>query len=163
MPPVRAPKIRNRMFGLFLYALGCLAAASIVVMLRAFTMKAGRIGEGSNALLLLLTWAVVVAAPYGWVETQTTLHRKDFAPVVTELAERGHLDGDPVYFKVQAAGEENAKLILVTGGENTWGGTYRNIYSLRLDKSAAGWWVKSVDPVNTTDGDSAGFTFPPYW
>jgi hypothetical protein len=151
------------MFGLLLYSLGCVGASGVIYTVRAVLSKTSRIGERSNATFLFLTWMFVMAAPYGWVETLTAIHKSEFTPIVEEVVRHKGIDGDLMYFKVQTASSDHAKLIIVTAGENNWGGTFRNIYAVELGKSPTGWWANSIDPINTTDGDSAGFTLPPYW
>ena len=151
------------MFGLFLYALVCLVVAVVLVGLRTLVMRVGKIGETSNAIRLAVTWLVVLAIPYVWVEAQTRMHKKEFADIVDQVAEKKLIEGEPAYFKVQSEMNGKAKLLVISTGENTWGGTYRNVYSMRLHQDSKGWLLESVNPVNTTDGDSAGFTLPPYW
>lgn len=151
------------MFGLFLYALVCALVAVGLVALRTLVTRVSKIGENSNAVRLVVTWLVVMALPYGWVEVQTRMHKQEFAGIVDQVAEKKLIEGDPAYFKVQSDMNGKARLLVVATGENHWGGTFRNVYGMRLHKDAKGWLLESVDPINTTDGDSAGFTVPPYW
>lgn len=151
------------MFGLFFYALVCFIAAAVLVGLLNLVMKVAKTGEGSAAPRLFITWLLLMGGPYAWVEWQTRSHGSEFKQIVQEVADRNLISGDLAYFKVQRDSSKSAKLLLVSGGENNWGGTFRNIYSLKLHQAADGWSLDSIDPINTADGDSAGFSFPPYW
>lgn len=151
------------MFGLFLYSIVCLGAAGLLVLIRGMFTKVGSMGESPNAARLVFTWLVMLALPYGWVEGQTMMHKHEFAEAVHEIEEKGLVTGEAHYYKVQNAMGEHARVILVTTGDLSWGGTYRNVYAVHLERNGTSWAVSAIDPVNTTDGDSAGFTFPPYW
>lgn len=151
------------MFGLLFYALGCLVVTGILMTLRTLVTKVSKTAENSNAQRIIVCWLAVTVLPYIWVEIQTTLYKTDFNSLVAEIAKKDLIAGEPAFFKVQNALGSHARLILVSEGKTNWGGTYRNLYLVKLDKDRAGWLVSSVDPVNTTDGDSAGFSLPPYW
>jgi len=156
------PIIRGEMFGILAYAIVGLVVAGVIQLFRGLITRYNH-GEGGGPLQLVLTWIVVMAIPYVWVEAQTSMHSNEFEPIIEEVAKRELVDGNVAYFKVLYARNDDAKLVVVCNGDYEWGGTYRNIYDLRLSKQGTTWMLDMVDPVNTSDGDSAGFTVPPYW
>ena len=150
------------MFGILAYAIVGLVVAGVIQLIRGLLTRFNH-GEGGGPLQLVLTWLVVMAIPYIWVEAQTSMHGDDFQPIVDEVGHKDYVDGEVAYFKVLYSHADRAKLVVVCNGDYQWGGTYRNIYDIILSKEGKSWVLNTVDPVNTSDGDSAGFTVPPYW
>ena len=150
------------MLGLMLYAIVCFIASWLALALLGFFTKVSRTGEKSPSRRLLVIWLAFLSLPYAWVEAQTALHEQEFTEPVDIAYVKSLFDGEPLYFKVQYATGTNARLLLIAYEDENWG-TYRNIYSVRLRRVGNDWLLKSVDPINTFEGDAAGFTFPPYW
>jgi hypothetical protein len=151
------------MFGLLAYCMVGLVVACVVQVARAFLTRLGSMSEGSNPLRLVLTWLVVMAIPYLWVEGQTAMHGPQFEPLVFDLYDKNMVDGDVAYYKVLYAWHDKASVVLVCNGDYQWGGTYRNIYKATFARDSVGWTLQKLTAVNTSEGDSAGFTIPPYW
>lgn len=150
------------MFGLLAYAIVAGIAAAVIQLIRGLLTR-NHSGEGSGPVQLIAVWLIVMAIPYVWVEWQTRSRGQEFSSIVDEVYEREFVDGAPAYYKVIYANDEHARLVLVCNGEYHWGGTYRNLYNLLLSRDKDQWVLSAVDAVNTADGDSAGFTIPPYW
>ncbi|RIJ96132.1 MAG: hypothetical protein DCC45_07730 [Armatimonadetes bacterium] len=116
------------MFGLLFYAAACLFVAFLLVGVTRMFTKVSKIGDNPIALKLAITWVVLLAIPYIWVEVQTAMHRKDFETVIAELADAGSLSGEPTFFRVQYEFGDRASLVVVSEVTEDWGGTARNIY-----------------------------------
>ncbi|KAA0224719.1 MAG: hypothetical protein AKCLJLPJ_01706 [Fimbriimonadales bacterium] len=151
------------MFGLLFYAAACLFVAFLLVGVTRMFTKVSKIGDNPIALKLAITWVVLLAIPYIWVEVQTAMHRKDFETVIAELADAGSLSGEPTFFRVQYEFGDRASLVVVSEVTEDWGGTARNIYRVVVQKEDGEWSNAEVIPVRTDSGEADGFTVPPYW
>jgi len=149
--------------GLIVYALVSLAIAFGILCIRAWFVRVGILGDYPATQRLLLIWVVVFALPYFWVEILTLLKGKEFQKEIAYLAYNEKILGEPLYFKVQYAFGGKGKVVLISTDTSEWGGTFRNIYSISFSHDGKEWVPERIDEVNTENGDSAGFTFPPYW
>jgi hypothetical protein len=151
------------MLGALLYGIVCFVIGAVVVWFSLLFTKLGKSAERPMAGRLFSTWILMLALPYIWVEFNTWRSEEEFLSGVDTAAEKGMTNGDFAYLKVKGALGESARVLVVTEGEEEWGGTWRNMYNLDFERDSEGWKLISVHPVNTQDGDSAGFSFPPYW
>lgn len=151
------------MLGLLLYAIVCFTIAGALTWISVLFSKVGSTADKPAVTRLVFLWLAVFALPYGWVEFNTARRSKDFELGVENAVDKGLVTGELAYFKVRNAVGESAKVLVVTDVEDDWGGTYRNLYHLDFEKDSDGWHVRHVTPLNTKDGDSAGFSVPPYW
>ncbi|HWP31863.1 MAG TPA: hypothetical protein VNK96_09120 [Fimbriimonadales bacterium] len=149
--------------GLIFYALVSLAITFGILVIRAWFTRVGILGEHPATQRLLMIWIIVFALPYIWVEVLTFWKGKEFEEEISYIAYSEKILGEPLYYKVQYAFRGTGKVILIAEDTSEWGGTFRNIYSISFSHNGKGWVAKRIDEVNTEDGDSAGFTFPPYW
>lgn len=151
------------MLGLLAYGIVALIAAVVVVGGMSLITKAGAIGDRSNAPRLFVVWLLCFVGPYVWVETNTKLHAANLEHVVEEAVSKQQVEPDVVTTKVQYMLGGKARLIVIARTpEQAWG-SYRNLYAVTAVYKDGTWRLDEVIPVNTEEGDSAGFTFPPYW
>ncbi|MEW5882660.1 MAG: hypothetical protein AB1725_00355 [Armatimonadota bacterium] len=151
------------MLGLLAYGIIALVAAVVVVGGISLVTKVGALGDRSNGPRVLLAWALCFIAPYIWVEANTMMHAGDLEPVVDEAVAEEEVEPDVVSTKVQYMLGGKARLIVIARTTEQEWGTYRNIYGITATYDGENWHLVSVTPINTEEGDSAGFTFPPYW
>lgn len=151
------------MLGLMLYAIVCFTIAAAFMWLSLIFTKLGSTTDKPAISRLVVLWVFVFAVPYIWVEVCTAIYKKDFDDGVFLASEKGFLEGDLLYYKVRIPFGSTAKIVAVTEIVEDWGGTYRNLYDLEFKRDGSEWHLSAVVPVNTKDGDAAGFTVPPYW
>ncbi len=151
------------MLGLLAYGIIALVVAVVFVGGAALVTKVGALGERSNGRRVLIAWAFCFIAPYIWVEANTKMLAADLEPVVDEAVAEEEVEPDVVSTKVQYAIGGKARLIVIARTPEEEWGSYRNIYGITATFNGENWQLVSVTPINTEEGDSAGFTFPPYW
>ncbi|MCH8273627.1 MAG: hypothetical protein IH851_02420 [Armatimonadetes bacterium] len=151
------------MFGLFIYAVLCFAVALALISVWSVMRRVSTSGDRPMAPRLLVAWILLLALPYVGVEIQTALYGDQFADQVNEALESGLIEGDTLYYRVQNGLGSQAQLVLVAHVGEDWGGTYRNIYRIRMVREGAQWSLVGVEPVDVSEGPSGGFTIPPYW
>jgi len=150
-------------FGLLAYAFVALIVAGAISAAVGFFSRVGNAVEKGAAVRILGLWLFCFAAPYVWVEANTAKYAADLEPVVEEAVEKGKIQPDVQFVKVQYAWKDRAKLIVVAKTKEQAWGSYRNLYAVLAKKTDDYWELDEVIPINTEDGDSAGFTIPPYW
>lgn len=151
------------MLGLMLYAIVCFTIAAAFTWLSLMFTKLGSTTDRSAASRLIALWVFVFAVPYIWVEACTAIYKEKFDDGVYLASDKGYMEGDLLYYKVRIPFGNTAKIVAVTEIVEDWGGTYRNLYDLEFERNGNGWQLSAVIPINTKDGDAAGFTVPPYW
>jgi hypothetical protein len=151
------------MLGLLAYGIFALVAAVLLVGGLSLVTKVGSLGDRSNGTRLILTWAFCFIAPYVWVEANTRLHAADLEHVVEEAVAKRKVEPDVVTTKVQYAMRGRARVIVIARTPEEEWGSYRNIYAITANFDGEHWQLDDVVPINTEEGDSAGFTIPPYW
>lgn len=151
------------MLGLLAYGIFALIAAILFVGALSLVTRVGTLGDRSNGSRLILAWAFCFVAPYVWVETNTRLHAADLEHVVEEAVTKRKVEPDVITTKVQYAMRRRARLIVIARTPEEKWGSYRNIYALTANYDGEKWQLDEVIPINTVEGDSAGFTIPPYW
>jgi hypothetical protein len=150
-------------FGLLAYAFAALVVAGALSALVGFFTRVGSSVEKGAGLRILIAWLVCFAGPYVWVEANTAKYAADLEPVVDEAIQKSKIEPDVQFVKVQYAWKDRAKLIVVAKTEEHEWGSYRNLYAVTAVKDGEYWELDEVIPINTEDGDSAGFSIPPYW
>lgn len=152
------------MFGLFMYTFGAFFLALVIVGLSRLFIKIGSIGDKPMASRLLIAGFACFSFPYLWVEFNTIRYGEGFSEYVESLEEDGLIRGELLYYKVQYAFATKSRILLVSETVHDWGGTSRNLYAIKFEKhDDEEWHPIEINKVNTEDGDSAGFTIPPYW
>lgn len=151
------------MLGLLAYGIFALIAAVLFVGALSLITKVGTLGDRSNGARLILTWAFCMVAPYVWVEIQTKMHQSELEHVVDQAVAARKVEPDVVMTKVQYALKGRARLIVIARTPEQEWGSYRNIYAITANYDGEHWRLDEVIPINTEEGDSAGFTIPPYW
>lgn len=151
------------MLGLLAYGIAALIAAVVAVGVFSMLTKVGSLGDRSNGPRLLIAWVLCFFLPYLWVEVNTKMYAEDLEHVVNEAVEKRKVEPDVVTMKVQYALKGRARLIVIARTPEQEWGSYRNVYVITANYDGKVWQMDEVTPVNTEDGDSAGFTLPPYW
>ncbi|MER3414369.1 MAG: hypothetical protein C4340_06170 [Armatimonadota bacterium] len=151
------------MLGLFAYGIVALIAALVFVGGMSLVTKVGALGDRSMGTRILFAWALCFASPYLWVEANTKMHVANLEHVVDEAVSKHKVEPDVVMTKVQYVLGGKARLIVIARTPVQEWGSYRNIYALTAERDGENWQLVEVTPINTEDGDSAGFTLPPYW
>lgn len=151
------------MIGAIIYGLACFAVAVVVTIIAALLKPIKKKDEAKSWRVLLISFILAIAAPYGYNETLTRLKGANMDVAYEDVLVDADVAGDVVYYKVLGSKGDTAKTVLVADDKDEGGFPERAVFTVELKHGEKGWVAESYEVVNSFARQKDGFTFPPYW
>lgn len=151
------------MIGAIVYLLGCLIVAFILTTIYVMMRPVHSRDELKSWRVFTIFYVLVLAAPYGYAEIMTRLVGGPMKSAVADALDDSDCGGDLKYYKVIRYNGTTARVIAVTEGSASWGGTDKPVVAMTLEKEGDKWKVDSYLIVSSFKSGQDGFTFPPYF
>jgi hypothetical protein len=151
------------MIGVIVYLLGCVVVAFILTTIYVMMRPVHSRDELKSWRVFMIFYALILGAPYGYAEVMTRLVGGPMKGAVTNALDDAEVGGDLKYYKVIRYTGASARVIAVTEGTASWGGTDKPVVAMTLTKDGEKWKVDSYLIVSSFQSGQDGFTFPPYF
>ena len=150
--------------GLIAYLLASLVAAGVLTLFFALFRKVEKNDDFKSWRLLSVLAVICAAAPYAYVEVLTRMHERDIDKAITAALKKAKVDGELSYYKVKAANDQTADIIVVAREKTTLTDNESCVMKMQLvNDPKKGWKVGEYEFVNSFKRSKDAVTFPPYW
>jgi hypothetical protein len=151
------------MIGMIVYLISCLVVAAVLTTMYVMMRPVNSRDELKSWRVMTIFYILVIGAPYVYAEVLTRCVGDPMKHAVNSGLDDAEVGGDLKYFKVIFYNGTKARVIAVTEGTASWGGTDNPVVAMTLVKDGQKWTVDSYRVVASFKSGEDGFTFPPYY